>query len=58
MEQDLIKALETINRRAQEAYKSRAGHDDELATIGMIAENALLRTQEEPPVLINFGANG
>lgn len=37
-----VKTLKTIDRRAKTTYRARPGHDEDVAMIGMIAENAIL----------------
>lgn len=41
--QDLLKTLKAIDKRAKNAYKMRPGHDEDIAMIGMMAENAVLK---------------
>lgn len=41
--EDLLKTLKAIDRRAKNAYKARSGHDEEIAMLGMMVENAVLR---------------
>lgn len=43
--EDLLRTLKAIDRRARRAYKDRSGHDDDLATIGMMAENSILKVE-------------
>lgn len=46
--EDLIKTLKAIDRRARTAYKaSKLVHDEDLAMIGMMAENAILKVEPE-----------
>lgn len=40
-------ALQAINRRARTTYKARPYHDDEISTIGIMAEQALLNADIE-----------
>jgi hypothetical protein len=44
--QEMLKTLKAIDRRARTTYKERPGHDEDVAMIGMMAENAIINVDE------------
>ena len=44
--QEMLRTLMAIDRRARTTYKARVGHDEDIAMIGMMAENAILKVDE------------